>query len=124
MTSKRALHVRPGTLTELAVDRCFLRLVDRYIRTLSAREAKTVKDATDLLLPPRATLPPLEQIKVANLLWEHHGSPLEAGYRLKEDFKRYLRCETPAEQVKLVQALIEDGNVDVHSSFRQLMHTL
>lgn len=94
------------------------------MRTVPAWQAEILRQSKDVLLPARWKLSPTDQLKVANILWEHHGSALEAGYRLKEDLKRYIRCNRPADRAKMMQSLIEDGSGNIPSSFRDILQTL
>ena len=124
MTSKPSMHPQTYALTDPAVDQCFLRLIERYICTVPAWQARILRRSKDLLLSPRWELSPTDQLKVANILWEHQGSQLESGYRLKEDLKRYIRCNKPADRTKLMQALIEDRQGNVPASFHKILQAL
>lgn len=124
MTSKPTMHAETHALSDPAVDQCFLKVIERYIRTVPAWQANILRKSKELLLPPRWELAPTDQLKVANILWEHQGSSLESGYRLKEDLKRYIRCNKPADRTKLMQALIEDRQDNIPSSFNTILQTL
>lgn len=124
MTLTPSLHPRLSTLTDPVVDQCFLNVIEGYMRTVPAWQARILRKSKDLLLSPRWELSPTDQLKVANILWEHQGSQLESGYRLKEDLKRYIRCTKPADQTKLMQVLLEDRNDDVPSSFHKILQAL
>lgn len=124
MTMKPSTLPPTYALSDPVVDQCFSNLIERYIRTVPAWQARALRKSKRLLLSPRSELSPTDQLKVANLLWEHQGSQLESGYRLKEDLKRYIRCNEPADRTKLMQVLLEDRQDNVPSSFHKILQAL
>ena len=111
-------------ITEAEVNRCFLETLYIYVEQLPPKQATTVRRSVDILLVPRAQLSSQDYVRLINLLWEHRGTPLEVGYRLKEDLVRWLRCENTHEQRARAKTLCCTWEEQVMPPFYPLLQTL
>ncbi|GEM_PF-3742459 len=111
-------------ITEADVDRCFLEILHAYLEHLPANQAQAVSQDVDILLAPWSQLSSPDQIRLINLLWEHRGSPLETGYRLKEDLKRWLRCRDAGDRAVLFHLLCGMGENPELAPFGYLLRSV
>ncbi|MDQ7028681.1 MAG: transposase [Ardenticatenia bacterium] len=111
-------------ITEADVDRCFLEILHAYLEHLPDRQAQMVYQKVDILLAPWSQLSSPDQVRLINLLWEHRGSPLETGYRLKEDLKRWLRCQDAGDRAVLYHLVCGMGNRPELEPFGYLLRAM
>lgn len=94
-------------ITEADIDRCFLETFNAYVRNVPPKQAEELVSSMAIFLVPWCQLSSPNKLKLMNLLWEHRNSPLEAGYRLKEELKRWLYCRNSAERRAMARILCQ-----------------
>lgn len=113
-------------ITEADIDRCFLETFNAYVRNLPPKQAEELVGSLAIFLVPWCQLSSPNKLKLMNLLWEHRNSPLEVGYRLKEELKRWLYCQNSAERRAMARILCQcHASVESHApAFLPLIRSL